>query len=396
MLSNLIIGLKISLGFFHFFFYFLVSIVAINFLLLILEYFGIRLHLVRRIINRAQEDEILEIETLLRNDGLLSAFNLILEDNLSCASPLETKKSLLIEYLRPGSFIKERYNCTCPQRGKYKIGPLTVYFFDLLGLFFLKKTYHIYSELYVYPRIFKIKKFPNLIKGIPPWFGLQTSRVSADEDEFFGIREYKAGDPIKKIHWVSCARKNQLIVKQFQRQTFFRATIVFNLTQDKNFGEGKERISEYTIRIAASVAKYLIERDVSLELIANTGQMVHIPFNKGPRQLEDIFRFLACSKVESKVSLGEVFEAFSRGIPNDTTLIVIMLDKDWQNLAIMLPLEKRNISLIPLILISSTFLSSFQKQEVLVDTKIKLSKLFNLTPILLSCGDNLEEVFLKA
>lgn len=395
ILSNLLVGLKVSVGFVHFFFWFLLSVVVINLAWITIQYFAIRLHLVRVFINRVQEEGILEIETLIRNDSSLPAFNLVLEDYLSCAETGEKKKLFLIEYLEAGAFLKKRYSCLCPQRGKYKIGPIGVYFFDPLGLFFLKRTYQIYSELYIYPRTFSIKKFPNLIKGVPPWFGLETARVSADEDEFFGVREYKEGDPIKKIHWISTARKNQLIVKQFQRQTFFRATIVFNLEKDKDFGEGKERISEYIIRIAASVAKYLIERDISLEIIANTLETVHIPFNKGPKHLEDILKFLACAQAQSMVGLDEIFEGFSRAIPNDTTLIVIMQYGDWQYLPMMLPLEKRNVLLVPLVLISPTFLSKSQKQEVLRYTKIKLSKALNLAPILFSQGDNLEEVFLK-
>ncbi|MCX5702979.1 MAG: hypothetical protein NT066_00545, partial [Candidatus Omnitrophica bacterium] len=121
-----------------------------------------------------------------------------------------------------------------------------------------------------------------------------------------------------------------------------------------------------------------------------------IPSNKGAEHLEDILKFLACAQAESKVSLGEILQGLSRSIPNDTTLIVIMLDKDWQHLLAMLPLEKRNISLIPLILVSSTFLYSFEKQEILKQTKIKLSKMFNFTPMLFSRGDNLEEAILKS
>ncbi len=234
-----------------------------------------------------------------------------------------------------------------------------------------------------------------MIKGTAPWFGIETSRVSGDEDEFYGIREYKEGDPIKKIHWLSTARKNKLIVKQFQRQIFFRATIMFSLEKDKNFGEGKERVAEYMIKIAASVARYLMEMKVSLEIIAHTGEIIHIPFNKGPEHLENIFKFLAIAQAESRINLGEIFEEFSRHIPNDSNLIVIMLDRDWEYLPEILPLGKRNISIVPLILVSSTFLYLFEKQEVIKDIGIKLSQRFNFTPILFSCGDNLEEAFLK-
>lgn len=395
IIFNLIIGLRTSVGFFYFFFWFLLSTIAICLFWVLSQYLGTGLSLSRKVIGKIEEDDILEVETLVTNKGILPLFNFVFTDRLPCALPHEREKRILLEYLWPGSCLNLKYSCYCPQRGRYDLGPLAVYFFDPLGLFFLKRTYNLYSELYVYPKTFKIQRFPTLVKGILPWFGIETTRVSGDEDEFYGVREYKEGDPIKRIHWLSSARKNELIVKQFQRQSFSRATIMFNLEKDKNFGEGKDSVAEYTIKIAASVAKYLMERDVSLEIIAHTGEISHLPFNKGPEHLEDIFRFLATAKVESHISLGEMFEEFSRYIPDDSNLIVIMPDIDWEYLPAMLSLEKRDVSLIPLILISSTFLYPGDKKEVINYVKIKLSKAFNFNPILFSHGDNLEEIFLK-
>lgn len=337
----------------------------------------------------------MEIETLIKNNSFLPVFNLVLEDQLTCADPKERKRLFLIEYLGARSFLNIRYNCLCPLRGKYNLGPFVVYFFDLFGLFFFKRTYYIHSQLYVYPWTFRIKKFPQLVKGVLPWFGIETTRFSGDEDEFFGIREYKEGDPVKRIHWVSTSRKNTLIVKQFQRQSFFRATMLFNLEKDKNFGEGKERVAEYIIKIAASISKYLLERDISLEIIVHAGEIVHIPSNKGPEHLEDIFKFLATAQAESRVSLGEIFEEFSRYIPNDSSLIIIMLDTDRKYLQSMLLLEKRNIFIIPLILGSSTFLYPLDRENVLKELEMKISPTSNLKPMFFSRGDNLEEVFLK-
>lgn len=395
IIFSLIIGIRTSVAFFHFFFWFLISVAVINLGCVLIAYVGIRLYLVREAINKIQEDDVLEIKTLIKNNSFLPVFNMVLEDYLTCADPKERKKPFLIEYLGARSHLDIRYNCLCPLRGKYSIGPFVVYFFDPFGLFFFKRTYYIYSELYVYPWTFRIRKFPNLVKGVLPWFGIETTRFGGDENEFFGIREYKQGDPIKRIHWISTARKNSLIVKQFQRQSFFRATILFNLEKDKNFGEGKERVAEYIIKIAASVSKYFLERDISLEIIAHAGEIVHIPFNKGPEHLEDIFKFFAIAQAESRVSLGEMFEEFSRYIPNDSTLIVIMLDTDQEYLHSILLLEKRNIFIIPLILLSPTFLYPFDRENVLKDTAINISPSSNLKPIYFCQGDNLEEVFLK-
>jgi uncharacterized protein (DUF58 family) len=390
---SLVIGIKTSVPFLFFLFWFLISVLFISLIWTALEYFAIRLSLLRELPNKIEEEENLEIKALIKNNSFFPGFNLVLEDNLPCAESQEKNKLLLIDYLGIKSFLNLNYNCFCYLRGKYDIGPFSVYFFDPFGLFFLKKTFYINSELYVYPKTFPIRKFPNLVKGVLPWFGIETTRAAGDEDEFFGVREYKAGDPIKRIHWISTARKNRLIVKQFQRQSFFRATIIFNLEKDKNFGEGKKRVAEYIIKIAASVARHLIDRDISLEIIAHSGELVHIPFNKGSMHLENIFKFLTVAQAESRVSLGEIFEEFSRYIPSDSSLIVIMLDTDWEQLPSMLLLKGRNVSIIPIVVASSSFLYPFDKQNTIRDIKTKKIAAPDLKPIFVSQGDNLEEVF---
>jgi uncharacterized protein (DUF58 family) len=393
ILFNLIIALKTSVEFFYFFFWFLMTVVCISLAWVAAQYFGARLYLERNLAGKIEEDDILEVTAKIKSKSFLPVFNALVIDYLPCAAERQQEKKILLDYLGPKSHTNIIYTCLCFKRGKYNLGPFLVYFFDPFGLFFLKKTYSVYSELYVYPKTFMIQKLPTLTKGMLPWFGIETGRVSGDEHEFYGIREYKPGDPVKKIHWLTTARKNTLIIKQFQQLVFFRATIIFNLEKERNYGEGKECVAEYMIKIAASLAKHLIERNVSLQLIAHTQEMVHMPFNKGPEHLEDIFRFLSLAQAESRVGFGEIFEEFSNYILHDSSLIVIMLDKDWESLPRILSLEKRNISFIPLVLLSSTFLDHNQKQKDIKNLNMDLPQVFDIKPVFFSCGDNLEEIF---
>ncbi|MFH1888489.1 MAG: DUF58 domain-containing protein [Candidatus Omnitrophota bacterium] len=395
IIANLLIALQTSIEFFALFFWFLISLVFVSLIWIAIGYLGINLSLARRTTTKLEEDDTVEIETIVSNKSLLPIFNFVLEDHLTCAAPGERERRFILEYIGPRSTASLKYRCQCPLRGRYEIGPIHIYIFDPWGLFFLKKTFFLYSELYVYPRTFNISKFPPLTKGTAPWFGIETGRVSGDDHEFYGIREYKPGDPIKRIHWLSSARKNKLIVKQFQHQVFFRATIIFNLNKERNYGEGKESVAEYIIKIAASVAKYFIERNVSVEVIAHIGETVYIPFNKGPEHLEDVLKLLTIAKAESMVSLNELFQEFSSYIPNDSSLIVIMPDEDWEFLSAMMSLKVRNVSLLPLILNSSSFLRSPDKQGIIESPAFKSSQAFDSAPIFFARGDNLEHNFLK-
>jgi len=390
---SLFMSLKTPFIIFYFFFWILLSILTISSLWLILIYFFQRLRLERKITLKIEEDDALEVILEIENRGFLPVSDVILKDYLSCAYAQEKQKFIMLGFLMPKSAIKFTYRCFCPRRGRYEIGPLVVYFFDPLGLFYFKQTYPLYSEAYVYPRIFHIRKFPALNKGISPWLGVETSRVSGDDDEFFGVREYKRGDPLKKIHWMVSARKNQLIVKEFQRQDFFRATIMFNLEKEDNLGEGKESVAEYTIRIVASVAKYLINLGVSIEIISHAGEVVHIPFNKGEGHLEEILKFLTVAQAESRVTLFELFANFQRNILEDSSLIVVMTDKNKSFLPAMLSLGVRNVSLVPIILKSSTFVKTRSGHKEVKDYAIGISENINLNPIYIACKDNLEDKF---
>jgi len=325
---SLFMSLKTAGVIFCFFFWSFLSVFIISFIGLTLAYFGKRFYLERKITLKIEEDDTLEIVLEIKSKSFLPIFNVVLKDHLSCALPEEREKFITLDFLKPHSSSKLSYRCLCPQRGKYEIGPLIAYFFDTLGLFYFKQVYPLYAEIYVYPRTFNIHKFPALNKGASPWQGIETSRVSGDDNEFYGVREYKRGDPLKKIHWMVSARKNQLVVKEFQRQSFFRATLLFNLEKVDNLGEGKESVGEYTIKIVASIAKYLINLGVSIEVISHVGEVAHLPFNKGADHLEEILKFLTTAQSESRVTLLELFATFQRNILEDSSLIVVMTDKN--------------------------------------------------------------------
>ncbi|HTY45526.1 MAG TPA: DUF58 domain-containing protein [Patescibacteria group bacterium] len=393
--ASLLIGMRTSIAFFYLLFWFLVTLVAVCGLWVLCEAAFVTLQLARQATGKVDTGDILEIKVSIHNRSFLPLGNMLLEDYLPCLSGSLARKYILIEYLGPGLSMDLHYRCQCLRRGRYRLGPFSVYFFDPLGLFFIKRAYPVYSELYVYPKTFPIRRFPALSKGVLPWFGIESARAGGDEDEFFGVREYKPGDPIKKIHWFSTALKNRLIVKQYQRQVFFRATLICNLRRDMEFSAGADSVNEYAIKIAASVARYLLDKGISVELIAQAQEPVHIPFNKGAQHLESILKFLAMARPDSQMGLDEIFQSCARHIPDHTTVIVIMPDRDWEHLPLMLPLEKRNVSLIPLVLITSTFKYALSRPELIKDVKIKLSQTLPAVPIVFYRGQDPEEAFLE-
>jgi hypothetical protein len=128
-------------------------------------------------------------------------------------SVAEVKKSFSI---KPFGKKVVAFAVTCPYRGEYRLGvnKLTVY--DALGLFkfsrnFLKDDA---MTIYVNPRL--IKKETALVARedeAPRSFNL----INGDDTAVISdLREYVYGDSMRKVHWKATARRNELIIKNFQ------------------------------------------------------------------------------------------------------------------------------------------------------------------------------------
>jgi uncharacterized protein (DUF58 family) len=80
-------------------------------------------------------------------------------------------------------------------------------------------------------------------------------RTMSDEGDFFGLRAYRAGDSKRWIHWRSSARRDELVVKQFQQPESQELVILLDLHSDRTNDE-------------ASTKQYLAAEDVAVEFVA--------------------------------------------------------------------------------------------------------------------------------
>ena len=102
------------------------------------------------------------------------------------------------------------------QRGEYPLGPTTLTSGDLFGLFTFRRIIPASGSLIVLPKVFPISTFPpppGLLPG-----GKRIRQRSLDiTPHAAGVREYVIGDPLKRIHWPSTARRDRFMVKEFEQ-----------------------------------------------------------------------------------------------------------------------------------------------------------------------------------
>lgn len=119
--------------------------------------------------------------------------------------------------LKKTDYKKTTYTLRPLQRGEYHFGNLNVYTTSPLG--FIARRFQFGKNAMVpnYPSFLQLKKYMLLAFSNKIFeFGLKKIRRIGHTMEFEQIKDYVAGDDIRNINWKATAKRNQLMVNQYQ------------------------------------------------------------------------------------------------------------------------------------------------------------------------------------
>jgi uncharacterized protein (DUF58 family) len=248
----------------------------------------------RQVPSTAFEGDEMDIQVSVENKSLTSRYMLEVVDLIPAAEPGHQTPMTFIGKLSGSKTREYIFKLACYKRGEYTVGPLEIKSAYPLGIAKAENSQQgNMSTLLVYPEVFDIAKLPLVSKGSMLTSGIEAFAKTGGSEDFFGTREYRQGDSLRFIHWPSSAKHNQLIVKEFEIRASTEVTIIIDLHRGSDIGVGKETTLEYAVKIAASIAKYVVERGHSLQFVGY-GKYSHIiSYSRGFNQLARVMETLA-------------------------------------------------------------------------------------------------------
>lgn len=119
--------------------------------------------------------------------------------------------------IKPKTSEKISYNLRPTKRGEYHFGDLNIYVSSKIGLISKRFTFDSDTMVPTYPSFKQLRKFELLnINKNSVEYGLKKIRRIGHTMEFEQIKEYVLGDDLRTINWKATAKKNSLMVNQFQ------------------------------------------------------------------------------------------------------------------------------------------------------------------------------------
>ncbi|WP_109300332.1 DUF58 domain-containing protein [Aquimarina sp. AU474] len=119
--------------------------------------------------------------------------------------------------LKPSEQKTFTYNLRPTLRGEYHFGNLNIFTSSPIGLIERKQQFSTAAMVPSYPSFLQLKKydfiaFTNRLK----LYGLKKIRRIGNTLEFEQIKDYVSGDDIRNINWKATAKRNHLMVNQYQ------------------------------------------------------------------------------------------------------------------------------------------------------------------------------------
>jgi len=280
------------------------------------------------------EDDRVEVKLKVTNSGRLAKYFIKVLEDCPYDQPEQRQRAFLVASLGAKSAIAFSYTATCYKRGYYPSTNITLQSGGPLGLLMRRRSFPLPLNLTVYPRYYQMEGLPAADVSWAEWGHAVRTNAAA---EFYGSREYQYGDPLKHIHWRNTARLGHFMLKEFEQASQGSVTVVFESGYD--FGTGRETTLEYSIKIAASLAR----------LCADSGHKIDILAGEQPlRQAgwQEAMDYLAHLEAGGKTNLAESLAEAEAG----QVVVAIVLATETQLIAALSRLAARVKCLIVVLL----------------------------------------------
>jgi uncharacterized protein (DUF58 family) len=290
---------------------------------------------------RAQVGHIFQERFEVQNSGALPRMWLEVRDQSALPGSQGSRVLTMLRGRQERSYLAR---VRLVQRGVFPLGPTVLASGDLFGLFPVDRTVPPDGSLLVYPMMVQVRTFPSP-PGLLPGGEALRRRTPQVTPNAAGVREYVPGDALNRIHWLSTARREQLMVKEFELDPLAKVWIFLDaarevqsalpyslsaLALDVLWHPSTEvtlppSTEEYAVSVAASLAQYFLRRGREVGLVScgrSQSPSVLSP-DRGGRQLGKILEALALLRSEGDLPISALATAQAQHLPRGSTVIVI-------------------------------------------------------------------------
>ena len=219
-----------------------------------------------------------------------------------------------------------RFQIPLLTRGYFQIARVDLKSGDLFGVFRRERTDEAEHTLWVYPEVIALERL-GLPQLRPQGERRGGQRLFEDPTRLQTIRDYRAGDPLKKVDWKATARRQALQSRVYDPSSDLIAMVALNVSTLPHAWQGYfGDIFERAVSVAASLCQDFAQDRVPVGLLANCtwpGQdtAIRVSPSRAPGQMTRILEALAMADVFTLVRIDRMLS--EERLPFGSTLALV-------------------------------------------------------------------------
>ncbi|MGQ0603722.1 MAG: DUF58 domain-containing protein [Anaerolineales bacterium] len=260
------------------------------------------------------------------------------------------------------------------QRGRFRLGPLSITSGDPFGLFQVSRNISATNQVVVFPATTDLPNFP-LPVGIAPGGDALRRRTHYVTPNAAGVRDYSSGDSFNRIHWRTSARRDRLMVKEFELDPL--ADVWLFLDGERAVQAGNATVAtlnendpwykrpdpvrlppsteEYAVSLTASLAQHFLRRDRSVGMVAYGETREVVQPDRSERQLTKILETLAVFRASGRLRLVDALRLELEQLPRGATVMLVTATSDVSWIGYVQALKRRSVNTVSFIVNPASF-----------------------------------------
>jgi uncharacterized protein (DUF58 family) len=226
------------------------------------------------------------------------------------------------------------YRLPTDRRGLVRVGPLEVVVSDPFGLVQVATRGAPEVQLTVLPHVDQLTPMPYTSAHDPQAGVRQLNALGRTGEEFYALRPYVVGDDLRRVHWPSLARVDELMVRQNELPWQGRTTVLLDVRPATHEGES----IEVAVSATASVVMAASRRQDLVRLVTTDG--TDSDFAPGSDHVQAIMEHLAVVEPAGDGTLHAALEVLGRR-GSGGALVVVVAQVDAEDLRTLAGLRAR-------------------------------------------------------
>lgn len=274
-----------------------------------------------RTVERTAEGGV-EVQVRVRNEGA-APVQLQLRDLPSPAVATSRGATSLRALLRPGEEAALEYAFRVP-RGRFAWSAVSAVASDPLRLVEVALELPAPAELHVHPELKRFRPLPLQPRRTLPSPGSIPARTGGSGTEFWGVREYQLGDPLRRLDWRLAARHpGQLFTREFEQEQLADVGLVLDVRTPAPPRPGEEGLLEHAVGAAASLAEAFLRQGHRVSLLVLGEPEVRVFPGFGRVQLQKVLSCLAGARALHGAGSSTLGGGIARLFPARSLLVVL-------------------------------------------------------------------------